>query len=31
MAVYMGDGPSLMYAAEALSAYEEFLARKSAA
>jgi AhpD family alkylhydroperoxidase len=31
MAVYMGGGPSLMYAAEALSAYEEFLARKIAA
>ena len=24
MAVYMGGGPSLMYAAEALSAFEEF-------
>lgn len=24
MAVYMGGGPSLMYAAEALSAYEQF-------
>jgi len=24
MAVYMGGGPSLMYAAEALQAYEEF-------
>lgn len=24
MAVYMGGGPSLMYAAEALKAYEEF-------
>ena len=31
MAVYMGGGPSLMYAAEALSAYDEFLTRKSAA
>jgi AhpD family alkylhydroperoxidase len=31
IAVYMGGGPSLMYAAEALSAYDEFLARKSAA
>ena len=31
MAIYMGGGPSLMYAAEALSAYEEFLARKAAA
>jgi AhpD family alkylhydroperoxidase len=27
MAVYMGGGPSLMYAAEALAAYEEFLAK----
>lgn len=26
MAVYMGGGPSLMYAAEALSAFEEFMA-----
>lgn len=26
MAVYMGGGPSLMYAAEALSAFEEFSA-----
>jgi AhpD family alkylhydroperoxidase len=26
MAVYMGGGPSLMYAAEALSAYEEMSA-----
>lgn len=26
MAVYMGGGPSLMYAADALSAYEEFSA-----
>ena len=26
MAVYMGGGPSLMYAAEAISAYEEFSA-----
>lgn len=24
MAVYMGGGPSLMYAADALTAYEEF-------
>jgi alkylhydroperoxidase/carboxymuconolactone decarboxylase family protein YurZ len=24
MAVYMGGGPSLMYAADAISAYEEF-------
>lgn len=27
VAVYMGGGPSLMHAAEALSAYEEFVAR----
>ncbi len=31
MAVYMGGGPSLMYAAEAMGAYEQFLARKNAA
>ena len=30
MAVYMGGGPSLMYAADAMAAYEQFLARKSA-
>ena len=24
MAIYMGGGPSLMYAAEALKAFEEF-------
>jgi AhpD family alkylhydroperoxidase len=29
MAVYMGGGPSLMYAADAMAAYEQFLARKS--
>lgn len=29
MAVYMGGGPSLMYAAEALKAFEEFSAEKS--
>ena len=29
MAVYMGGGPSLMYAAEAMAAYEQFLARKT--
>ena len=28
MAIYMGGGPSLMYAADAISAYEEF-ARKA--
>lgn len=27
VAVYMGGGPSLMYAAEAVRAYEEFVAR----
>jgi AhpD family alkylhydroperoxidase len=30
MAVYMGGGPSLMYAAEAIGAYEQFLAEKQA-
>jgi AhpD family alkylhydroperoxidase len=29
MAVYMGGGPSLMYAAEAIAAYEQFGALKS--
>jgi AhpD family alkylhydroperoxidase len=28
MCVYMGGGPALMYAAEAVRAYEEFLAAK---
>jgi alkylhydroperoxidase/carboxymuconolactone decarboxylase family protein YurZ len=28
IAVYMGGGPSLMYAAEVLAAYEEFQASK---
>lgn len=28
MAVYMGGGPSLMYAADALRAYEQFIAVK---
>ncbi len=31
MAVYMGGGPSLMYAADAVGAYNQFLARKNAA
>ena len=31
MAVYMGGGPSLMYAADAISAYEQFEAQASAA
>ncbi len=31
MAVYMGGGPSLMYAADAMAAYEQFLGRKTAA
>jgi len=31
MAIYMGGGPSLMYAADAIAAYEQFLARKTAA
>ena len=30
MAVYMGGGPSLMYAADAVAAYEQFMARKNA-
>ncbi len=30
LAVYMGGGPSLMYAAEAVAAFEQFLARKNA-
>ena len=29
MAVYMGGGPSLMCAADAMAAYEQFLARKT--
>lgn len=31
MAVYMGGGPSLMYAADAIAAYEQFQERLSAA
>ena len=31
MAVYMGGGPSLMAAADAMAAFEQFAARKSAA
>lgn len=31
MAIYMGGGPSLMYAADALAAYEQFTTQKSAA
>jgi AhpD family alkylhydroperoxidase len=31
MAVYMGGGPSLMYAADAIAAYEQFAAQASAA
>ena len=31
MAVYMGGGPALMYAGEALAAYEEFIANKALA
>jgi AhpD family alkylhydroperoxidase len=31
MAVYMGGGPALMYAADAIAAYEQFLAKKTAA
>jgi AhpD family alkylhydroperoxidase len=30
MAVYMGGGPSLMYAAEALSAYDQFALQRAA-
>lgn len=31
MAIYMGGGPSLMYAADAIAAFTQFEARKSAA
>jgi AhpD family alkylhydroperoxidase len=31
MAVYMGGGPSLMYAADAMGAYEQYTARAQAA
>ena len=31
MAVYMGGGPALMYAADAFTAYEQFTARAAAA
>lgn len=31
MAVYMGGGPSLMYAADAIAAYEQFKAQASVA
>jgi AhpD family alkylhydroperoxidase len=31
MAVYMGAGPSVMYAAQAVEAYDQFTARKAAA
>lgn len=30
MAIYMGGGPSLMYAADALAAYEQFTLQKNA-
>jgi AhpD family alkylhydroperoxidase len=30
MAIYMGGGPSLMYAADAISAYDQYEAKKSA-
>ncbi|MEW9797977.1 carboxymuconolactone decarboxylase family protein [Alteromonas sp. CYL-A6] len=30
MAVYMGGGPSLMYAADAMLAYEQFMEQKNA-
>ena len=31
MAIYMGGGPSLMYAADAIAAFEQFEAQKNAA
>jgi hypothetical protein len=31
MAVYMGAGPSVMYAAQAIEAYDQFSAKKTAA
>ena len=31
MAIYMGAGPSVMYAAQALEAFDQFAARKAAA
>ena len=31
MAIYMGGGPSLMYAADAISAYEQFESQKNVA
>lgn len=31
MAIYMGGGPSLMYAADAIAAYDQFAAQKNAA
>ena len=31
MAVYMGAGPSVMYAAQAVEAYDQFAAKKAAA
>jgi len=31
MAIYMGGGPSLMYAADAIAAFEQFLERASVA
>lgn len=31
MAVYMGAGPSVMYAAQAIEAYDQFSAKKAAA
>lgn len=30
MAIYMGAGPNLMYAAQALEAYDQFVAKKTA-
>jgi AhpD family alkylhydroperoxidase len=31
MAIYMGAGPSVMYAAQAIEAYDQFAAKKAAA
>jgi len=31
MAIYMGAGPSVMYAAQAIEAYDQFVAKKAAA
>lgn len=31
MAIYMGAGPSVMYAAQAVEAYDQFVKKKAAA